>query len=316
FFNASASTGSNPVYTWTFGDGSTGVGVTTTHQYAQTGSFTVVLTVTSDNGASNTLSRTVTVTASLTPAAANFTFSPATPAINQDVLFSVTTPTPGGTYSWDFGDGTATGSGASTTHRFTRAAPFTVSLRVTNNVGQSASLWRPVPVAATPPGTINFTFSPTDPTTGDVVFFNASSTTIVNARFSWDFGDGGATGTGTTTSHQYSTAHSYNVTLTVTNDLGQSVSLSKALTVSTAAFTVDFTFSPTNPVHGSTLVRFDATGSGPNVASYAWDFGDGSTDSGQKPSHTFATAGTYVVRLTITDASGRTATTTKNVPVS
>jgi PKD repeat protein len=315
FFNASGSAGTNLTYSWTFGDGTSGGGVTTTHSYPLAAQYNVTLTITSgDTGTSSTQSRIVTVSGTLSPLAANFTFSPATPAINQDVLFSVTTPTQGGMYSWDFGDGSPNGSGASVTHRFARAATFNVTLRVSNAIGQSASMARAVPVAATPAGTINFTFSPTDPTTNDSVFFNASSTTIVNARFGWDFGDG-SSGTGATPSHQYAQAHIYSVTLTVTNDLGQSVSLSKTVTVTAASFTVDFTFSPTNPAHG-TAVRFDATGSGPSVASYAWDYGDGTTDSGVKPTHTYAAAGTYVVRLTITDANGRTATTTKTVPVS
>src|SRR5262249_33125019 len=158
----------------------------------------------------------------------------------------------GGTYSWDFGDGSAAGSGPSVTHRFTRAATFNVILRVSNAAGQSASTSRGVPVAATPTGTINFTFSPTDPGSGDTAFFNASSTTVVNATFSWDFGDG-TRGSGITTSHQYSQARTYTVTLTATNDLGQSLSLSKTVTVGTSSFGVDFTFSPTNPTRNQNV---------------------------------------------------------------
>ncbi len=42
------------------------------------------------------------------------------------------------------------------------------------------------------------------------------------------------------------------------------------------------------------------------IASYAWDFGDGNTSNAPAPLHTFATAGTYTVTLTITDISGYT----------
>jgi PKD repeat protein len=314
FFNAAASTGSNPVFAWTFGDGSTGTGVTTTHQFAQTGTFTVVLTVTSDNGASATQSRTVPVTAALTPTAATFTFSPTTPAINQDVVFTATNPIPGGIYTWDFGDGTANGSGATVTHRYTRAATYTVMMRVSTTLGQSASSTRTFTVAATPTGTINFTFSPTDPGVNDTVFFNASTTTIVNASFSWDFGDG-ARGSGAQTSHQYTLAHAYTVTLTVTNDLGQSVSLSKTVTVGASSFTVDFTFSPTNPTRNQNVI-FDATPSSSSATSWTWDFGDGTTASGLRATHSFGTANVFVVRLTIADAAGHTVSTTKSVTVS
>jgi PKD repeat protein len=46
-FDASASTDNNDIvsYEWDFGDGTTGSGVTTTHQYTQTGTYTVTLTV-------------------------------------------------------------------------------------------------------------------------------------------------------------------------------------------------------------------------------------------------------------------------------
>ena len=42
------------------------------------------------------------------------------------------------------------------------------------------------------------------------------------------------------------------------------------------------------------------------VASYAWDFGDGSTGTGATPTHTYAAAGTFTVSLTVTDDGGCT----------
>jgi PKD repeat protein len=52
------------------------------------------------------------------------------------------------------------------------------------------------------------------------------------------------------------------------------------------------------------------------IASYRWDWGDGtSTGSGATPSHTYASTGSYTVRLTVTDNVGATgsATTTASV---
>ena len=75
--------------------------------------------------------------------------------------------------------------------------------------------------------------------------------------------------------------------------------------VPTAAFT---------PACGetSTTCSFDASASKDpdgSIVSYAWDFGDGRTGSGVKPSHTYAKAGTY----DMTDNDGRTGTVTQKV---
>src|SRR5699024_8522817 len=66
---------------------------------------------------------------------------------------------------------------------------------------------------------------------------------------------------------------------------------------------------------------FDASGSsasgGASITKYDWDFGDSSTHgSDAKPSHTYAKAGTYRVKLTVTDSTGATDSVTHDVTVS
>ncbi|NVK88418.1 MAG: PKD domain-containing protein [Gammaproteobacteria bacterium] len=56
----------------------------------------------------------------------------------------------------------------------------------------------------------------------------------------------------------------------------------------------------------------DADGS---IDTYAWDFGDGSSSAQASPSHTYASAGTYTVSLTVTDNDGLTGTINKSVTV-
>ncbi|MFE1273202.1 collagenase [Streptomyces sp. NPDC058758] len=52
------------------------------------------------------------------------------------------------------------------------------------------------------------------------------------------------------------------------------------------------------------------------IAGRSWDFGDGTTSTAAHPSRTYAAAGTYTVRLTVTDDKGATATTSRTVAVS
>jgi PKD repeat protein len=135
------------------------------------------------------------------------------------------------------------------------------------------------------------------------------------ASYAWNFGDG-TTGTGVNPSHAYTAAGSYVVTLTVTDNRGGTASTSIPVDSGTppnqppvASYTTSCTFLACS-LDGSASTDPDGT-----VASYAWDFGDGSTATGPTASHTFASAGTYNVALTVVDNGGAPTTLTKAVVV-
>ncbi|HEV2207408.1 MAG TPA: choice-of-anchor D domain-containing protein [Verrucomicrobiae bacterium] len=73
---------------------------------------------------------------------------------------------------------------------------------------------------------------------------------------------------------------------------------------------------PGGPYTGTALqsIQFSGTGSSDpdgTIATYQWDFGDGTTGTGSNPTHTYAVAGTYTVTLIVTDSQGsRNAATT------
>ncbi len=51
------------------------------------------------------------------------------------------------------------------------------------------------------------------------------------------------------------------------------------------------------------------------IAGFRWDFGDGGRASGRQLAHVYSTAGTYLVRMTVTDAYNRSAEATRTVTV-
>jgi PKD repeat protein len=190
----------------------------------------------------------------------------------------------------------------------------------TNNVSASTSQ-----VVSVGPGqgpSADFTFSPSNPAMNQDIQFNGSTSragtghTLV--RYDWNFGSGSPQ-SGVAVTKAYDTAGTYNVTLTVTDEVGQSATIAKSVTIgNTGSLTASFTMSPSNPRVGNT-VNFNGSGStaapGFTITSYAWDFGDGTTATGATSSHVYGLAATYIVRLTITDSAGRTTFSTQNLTV-
>ena len=73
-------------------------------------------------------------------------------------------------------------------------------------------------------------------------------------------------------------------------------------------------YTPTCDV-GSCRFADGSTDPDGTVSSWSWDFGDGAASTQRNPSHTFPSAGTYPVRLTVTDDRGAQGTSTKQVTV-
>ncbi len=72
-------------------------------------------------------------------------------------------------------------------------------------------------------------------------------------------------------------------------------------------------FTPSCAAASCTFDGSASTAPGSTISSYAWDFGDGTTGTGVKPSHTYSAAGNYQVKLTVTNAAGATATLIRQV---
>lgn len=74
-------------------------------------------------------------------------------------------------------------------------------------------------------------------------------------------------------------------------------------TPSVSALTVSLSGTGSSDPEGGTLI-------------YSWNFGDGATASGATTSHTYASAGSYQVRLTVTDPQSASGQSTRTVTVS
>lgn len=137
-------------YAWDFGDGSSSTAATPNHAYAESGTYTVALTVTDDDGATDRTTVPVTVTA------------PANVAPTADFAASVSGLTAAfdgrgsrdgdgtiASYAWTYGDGSSA-SGASPSRTYAGTGAYTVKLTVTDDDGATDSVTKRVVVGGPP----------------------------------------------------------------------------------------------------------------------------------------------------------------------
>jgi PKD repeat protein len=313
-------------FAWTFGDGTSGFGQTTTHSYATSSSHQVTLTVTNDRGVSGFSSQTIGVTASALPTA-DFVFSPSAPQIAGTtpavVNFNGSTSKAAvgrmlAEFIWDFGDGRGTQQGSTVTYSYSAPGTYAVVLTVVDDLGAKSTTSKAVTVANASTGTAlaDFVYSPTAPVAGTDVSFNAALSHAASghtlAQFIWDFGDGGGNMLGASTMvHRYAAAGVYNTLLTIVDDAGtRTSSAAKTVTVApVGAGVAIFSFSPTGPTAG-TDVSFNGAAShaaaGHTLAQFIWDFGDGAANvvGASTIVHRYNAPGTFNAMLTVVDDTG------------
>ncbi len=299
FVDASASADDRGIvsYDWTFGDGGTGTGVTATHIYSASNTYTVTLTITDTIGQTGSASKSVIILDN--PPVAAFTVSVSGYTASVDA--STSTDDFGITdYAWNWGDST-NGAGKTATHTYSAPGTYSITLTVTDTVGQTNMLSKPAQIVDNPP-VAAFVIQPPSGLTVSVDA-TASSDDFGITNYAWAWGDG-ATGSGVTATHTYASAGTKTITLTVTDTIGQTNSISHNVTLSgggpTAAFT--FTVSPTTTVN----VDGSSSTSSVGIARYDWNFGDWIIASGVTHSHYYVAKAQWTVTLTVTDLNGAT----------
>jgi PKD repeat protein len=195
-----------------------------------------------------------------------------------------------------------------------------VTLTVTDSGGQtSAPVSRSVTVYAPPQA--GFTIAGNGALEGSPLSFNAGPASSPGTggpivRYAWTFSDG-TTASGLTTSHVFPRPGSYPVTLTVTNAVGLSNSVTEYVTIGDEAPLAAPRLLTRTPLVGST-VAFDGTSSHDSdgrIVAWAWTFGDGATASGARPTHRYRWAGPFTVTLTVVGSDGERASQTMRITV-
>ena len=280
-------------WAWNSGDVATSAEQNPVHTYTAAGVYTVNLTVTNDFGSDTEVKTNyITVTEPDTPVA-DFTGTPTTGDAPLEVRFADNSTGKPVQWLWEFGDGRiATTKNPITTYR--QPDTYTVNLTATYGDGSSSRSTKADYITVTRPNPVaSFTADQASGNADLPVQFTDTSTGSPTS-WSWNFGDG-ATSTDQNPAHTYTTAGTYTVTLEVSRDGGPASTKTEQIDVKPVA---GFTAGTTRG-YAPFAVQFTDASTG-NPDTHSWDFGDGATSSDPNPAHTYTTAGTYTVALTVT----------------
>jgi len=320
-------------YIWDFGDGTHYVGTDTEeHAYGDRGMQAVSLIVTNSRGISDIFENLLFPMDEGQPFA-NIIYSPKVGhpslAVDFDGSQSGSNGPPIVKYTWQYEDGSGPQvvDGATFSHTFESFGNHFVQLFVEDAVGNVAANAVKVIVydgTSVPGGNHSpvATFSAT-PDMGDAYqyHFDPSGSSDADSDelvYEWKVNGVMQPSNGPDLWYHFPYSNIFQVQLTVYDQWGASDTYSQSIDISTvAAQQIVFDYSPIKPVAGSSI-QFGAQNTiipGSTIASYAWDFGDSSSGTGVSPTHTYSSAGTYTVGLTVTDSASHTFMTSQMVVV-
>ena len=234
------SSGGATSWFWEFGDGTTSTDENPSHTYAHPGIYEVRLTITTPTG---TYSRTWTVIILDTglpqglpnPPVAAISVTKTKLAVSESLTFAdASTGSPDG-WLWNFGDGN-TSTSQNPTHAFSVAGQYHVTL----TVSQSATGWTSTATiiivvsneATNYPPSARIIATPTSGFAPLSVAFNEIVGASDTVTYLWNFGDG-TTSVLASVSHIFQKHGVYTVSLTVSNQYGQTSSTIEILVADT-----------------------------------------------------------------------------------
>jgi len=213
------SSGKPTMWAWDFGDGTTDMVANPVHTYSKPGSYTVILTASSQYGSSDTEIKPGYINVMSTPIKAEFDGNPKSGCTPLTVTFTDKSSGKPTMWAWDFGDGT-TDMVANPVHTYSKPGSYTVTLTASDQYGGRSVATKPgfIVAESCPPLKADFDGNPK---TGNVplsVAFTDRSTGNP-MTWAWDFGDGGSDVVANPV-HVYKKEGKYSVRLTVTNKRG------------------------------------------------------------------------------------------------
>lgn len=306
-FTDSSTSNASTKYLYYFGDGRTSSVKNPVHFYNLPGTYNVSLVLSNQNGCTDSVVKTVTVFP--TPKA-DFTVANACGTNKIQITNNSTISIGSLTYLWKFGNGD-TSLRQNPVYSYPAPGTYTIKLVVSGNNSCKDSITKSITVFPAP--VANFS---ADTTTCQGLSMRFSdSSKAVNGGLSrlWNFGDGG-TSTAANPFHAFATPGTYNVKLIVTTLDGCEDSMTKQITVN-AAPDADFTAISTTCSGENVVFTNTSSISAGTITSYQWSFGDGNTSTLQNPTHIYANAGGYTVKLVITSNTGCMDSISKQVKV-
>ena len=222
-------------------------------------------------------------------------------------------------YDWDFGDG-YTGTGSTPEHTYTGDGTYIITLTVTDDDGDSGEQMTMATIGLGNQAPIADAYGPYNGTVNEPVEFNGNGSSDSDGdivAYQWTFGDN-STDTGPTPTHTYTTDGEFTVTLVVTDDAGDTGTYETTATIGLGNQAPNANANgPYNDLVYEEVTFDGSDSSDPDgsIVYFDWDFGDGSIGTGVTSTHTYITAGTYNVTLTVTDNKGATDSATTTVTI-
>jgi gliding motility-associated-like protein len=295
---ANASTGSNPTYSWNFGDGGISTLANPTHAYSVTGSYTVKLLVTDSIGCKDSITKIAYI--HINAPTVNFNMS-ANTAPCPPLTVNFTNTSSGATnYNWTMANG-GQSTLANPTTVYTYPGVYNVKLIGQNASGCKDSATKTVTVYG-PTGT--FSYTPLAGCAPLTISFTAATNNTTSLI--WDLNNGYTqTTTSNTLSYTYTQSGKYLPKLILSDNASCLVPIQGIDTIKVDHLDADFSFSPNSLCYSGTVQFTDTVlTSLTGIVSRNWTFGDGGTSTAHNPSHPYIAPGNYTVRLVIGNAQG------------